>query len=1146
MFKTLDKTLIDNSTPSLSMVETLKQCLMEPGLQEVNIATGYWDIPGLALIQAELDVFLQQPDTRFNLLIGKDPYVYANQLKEPKYKDATFPDDFIRTDIESLELKDEFQNAVKLLLKYCDNSENSKIQIRIFRKNEKDETQFLHSKCYIFKYKDHSYGLIGSSNFTAKGLQGNAELNHFDNDSSFVLTEPKEGAPAKGHRFWFYEKWELSECWNKVFLEQILKKAPIGEKAKKQLEEESEPQWPYTPYELYIRYLQNQFGDIADSSQDATLISYLPKNYKRITYQLDAVKQCFFIMKQYNGFILSDVVGLGKTVVGTMIIKKFIEEHSSYDGRSPNVLIVTPPAIKSGWVDTIGDFDKEAPTPIAPYIDFITTGSIGNLLTDDEEAWIDDGAFTESLNYKDYGLIIIDESHNFRNSKTRKYQDLDNLITKIAQQHIAPFVGLISATPQNNSPLDIYNQIKFFERSPNSTKLPTIEGGKLDSFFSNMEKEFQLCKALKNKREAKIRLKYLSKQIREKVLDQLLVRRTRTDIKNYYSKYNEDLKFPELRGPKTIKYIMDIGLADLFSSTIEAILPPSGKDLLDNKKHLGYHRYQAIKYFKDDKNRQLYEKNNLTVDITTEQLAGMMKKLLVKRLESSIPAFKKTLSSLCDATKNMIKMLEQDVVFICPNIKVNEEFLDKEGMPLPFASVCKNIRDKITKKQGNNREFRRDDFREEYLELLREDELILEGLCKRWNKVSIDPKLEQFKECLREEFFDTRKNTSQKLVIFTEAVDTLNELEAVVKSIHLPKNRRLHPLAISAANRDAMREVIQQNFDANYKGEMKNDYDVLITTEVLAEGVNLHRSNTILNYDTPWNATKLMQRIGRVNRIGSKEPFVYVYNFYPSATGNEQLRLIEIAFAKLQTFHTMFGEDSKIFSDEEEITEANFTQKFDGDESPYSKFISELKLFQENNPERFKELMDMPMENIGGQTQQECSSGCFAVRSSQQGILGLHIDENGNVENYSSLEFAEYLKNNVLKTFVKPEILDQYESMKKLAIIEFSAHITHSIHAKDINDKQKNALAAIVNLRSMLKDDAAFESLKAAEKAVKSKNIDVMNAVLKWKENYDRSGASVFGLDSDANEWVKNAFKTVTEKAKLKKGEAYIALYEMN
>lgn len=1138
------KTLVDNSSSSLSMVETLKQCLMEPGLQEVDIATGYWDIPGLALIQAELDEFLQKPDTRFNLLIGKDPYVYASQVKEPKYKDASYPDDFIRTDIENLELKDEYQNAVKILLKYCDNTENSKIQIRIFKKNEKDETQFLHSKCYIFKYSTHSYGIIGSSNFTAKGLQGNAELNHFECDSSFVLTEPKEGAPEKGHRFWFYEKWETSERWNKVFLEQILKKTPIGEKAKKLIDEERKSDWAYTPYELYIRYLQNQFGDIADSSQDAILKSYLPKSYKSFTYQLDAVKQCFFIMKQYNGFILSDVVGLGKTVVGTMIIKKFIEEHASYEGRTSNVLIVTPPAIKSGWIDTINDFDADAPTPISPYIDFITTGSIGNLLADEEEN--DNGEFDGSLNDKDYGLIIIDESHNFRNSKTKKYQDLDNLISKIAQRSVAPFIGLLSATPQNNSPQDIYNQIRFFERHPNNTKLPTIQGGKLDTFFHNMEKEFQLCRKLKDTREAKARLKRISGYIRTNVLDLLLVRRTRTDIKKYYSKYNEDLTFPELKGPKRIDYIMDVALADLFYETIQAILPPDEKDLLDNTKHLGYHRYQAIKYFKDEKNRQLYEKNNLTVDITTEQLAGMMKKLLVKRLESSLPAFKNTLNTLWDATKNMIKMIEQDAIFICPDIDVNKEFYEKNGDPLPFKTVCANIREKINKKKGNNREFNTDDFKEDYIEQLRQDERVLESLCKRWSHVPVDPKLEQFKIDLREVFFDKKKNTSQKLVIFTEAVDTMVALESVVKSIRLPHNRRLHPLAICAANRDEMKEVIKQNFDANYKGEMKDDYDVLITTEVLAEGVNLHRANTILNYDTPWNATKLMQRIGRVNRIGSREPFVYVYNFYPSATGNEQLMLIEIAFAKLQTFHTMFGEDSKIFSDEEEISEANFTQKFDGEESPYSKYISELKQFQENNKDRFNELRDMPLQNMGGQLQQECCKGFFAVSALQQGILNLSIDNEGNVEIVSPLKFAEYLKEHSLENFVSVENQETYENMKKWSIEEFSRHITHSIHARDIKTNQVKALAALVKIRKLLTDNAAKISLKAAERAVKDKNADVINAVVKWNDEYERSGESLFGINSDINEWVKKTFKTITEKAVLKKGKPYVALYEMN
>jgi hypothetical protein len=146
----MNNTLIDNSSEQLSMLHTLKECLSSPDIKTVKIATGYWDIPGLALLTDDIKAFLEKEDTKLLLLIGKDPYVYASQVKNPKYKDKNYPADFIRTDLCELEPKEEFENAVRLLLDFCTGDEDSKIQIRIFRKNEEDETQFLHSKCYIF------------------------------------------------------------------------------------------------------------------------------------------------------------------------------------------------------------------------------------------------------------------------------------------------------------------------------------------------------------------------------------------------------------------------------------------------------------------------------------------------------------------------------------------------------------------------------------------------------------------------------------------------------------------------------------------------------------------------------------------------------------------------------------------------------------------------------------------------------------------------------------------------------------------------------------------------------------------------------------------------------------------------------------
>ena len=311
------------------MLHTLKECLSSPDIKTVKIATGYWDIPGLALLTDDIKAFLEKEDTKLLLLIGKDPYVYASQVKNPKYKDKNYPADFIRTDLCELEPKEEFENAVRLLLDFCTEGEDSKIQIRIFRKNEEDETQFLHSKCYIFDGLNvgKGYGLIGSSNFTQKGLQGNAELNYLETDVTKVLsTTPIPN--HKTHVQWFDEKWNISEPWNKEFLEQVLKQAPITKKV-----EDEDKDEPFSPYELYIKLLQIKFGDIVDKSLGQQIENYLPANIHKLEYQIEAVKRCIGIMHEHGGFMLADVVGLGKTIIGTLIIKRFLSVPEDDGGQ---------------------------------------------------------------------------------------------------------------------------------------------------------------------------------------------------------------------------------------------------------------------------------------------------------------------------------------------------------------------------------------------------------------------------------------------------------------------------------------------------------------------------------------------------------------------------------------------------------------------------------------------------------------------------------------------------------------------------------------------------------------------------------------------------------------------------------------------
>ena len=183
----IHSTLIDNSE-NLKLIDTLKTIITMPCITHIDIATGYWDIPGTQLITAELRAFLERSaDTHLRLLIGKDPYLFAQYSADAKYKGADYPQDFIKIDLADLKVKSEYIPAVQLLQAFCKEQHKGlndpKIEIRIFRSQNKDDRQqFFHSKCYILYDKDNgtgeAYGIIGSSNFTKKGLQENSELNY--------------------------------------------------------------------------------------------------------------------------------------------------------------------------------------------------------------------------------------------------------------------------------------------------------------------------------------------------------------------------------------------------------------------------------------------------------------------------------------------------------------------------------------------------------------------------------------------------------------------------------------------------------------------------------------------------------------------------------------------------------------------------------------------------------------------------------------------------------------------------------------------------------------------------------------------------------------------------------------------------------
>jgi superfamily II DNA/RNA helicase len=1178
-------TLIDNSE-GFKLVDTLKNILAEENIKNIDIATGYWDIPGTELLVNELDSFLQRDGTKFRLLIGKDPFLFAQYNKNPKYVDLrNWPEEFIRTDINQIELKPEYEKVVEFLLKYL--GDDKKMEIHIFDRNEKDEVQFLHSKCYIFYGPGIGRGIIGSSNFTYKGLVGNAELNFLETTPQVIEAKPGEVNRSKGHILWFNEKWNLSKDWSKEFLEQVLRPSKIAKSVQQKNELKQQSQ-KLTPYENYIKILQDKFGMITDSSFKSVLQSYLPREFSVLEYQLNAVQQCYAFMLQHNGFALGDVVGLGKTVVGILLIKYFIETSQKLE-KSDKVLIIVPPAIKSSWEDTIKKFDENQSDKISEHVKFLTTGSVVKIsdfseeeISDAEDALEndDDDDFNLSAEEKNenltdffsdktneiFGLVVIDESHKFRNKNTRMYQALMEYFENVNKKSgWYPYVGLISATIQNNSPRDIQNQINLFEHSPGNSSFEKVEGCDLDKFFTNVNQRYSFLIHSENhgeKNETKQKLIELSKEIREKVLSDILVRRTRTDIKNNKN-YKNSLIFPSVHEPEPLYYEMDEKLAKLFFDTMKIIAPEIDEsDAKNPDEGLGYHRYRATMYL-NEKDQKKYSGRNMTAKRSSSQLARIMQILLVKRLESSFKAFKESLGNFYRYNENMIKMWEHDSIFICPQIEVNKE-LDVEAKQknnpdkkITIEDCFDDIRKKIKKlnadgknKKNQNAEYTRAQFvcsdqKQSYIDFVKSDLEKIKKLLDRWKDDNYDPKLEKFKDMLREPtgFFDRGKNTSHKLVIFSEAISTVKSLSDWVKH-KTGKN----PLVITAANRDKMQEEIKKNFDANYENQIPWDspesYNVIITTEVLAEGINLHRANTILNYDTPWNATRLIQRIGRVNRIGSPNKDIYIYNFYPSAQGDEQINLVKNAYTKLQSFHTTFGEDAKIFSQAEELSKGNFEAAVNGEESVQEKYISELKKYKEENPQRFEfieKLEKAEQKSVVPVNQDEKGNSYFAIkRKNNFGCIYVKVDPqlNSRVISFSEM-FDEFRQNENMQEKSFPKNREQAD---EAAIREVNVYQNKQFKAKSKSKEITEILKKAYDWTA--REDLPLESkslIGSAMKAIKNGNFTLAKRLNNVLSELSKKEEMLIPLSSEeVAVMMKNELSNISASTNARKGEAYI------
>lgn len=813
-----------------------------------------------------------------------------------------------------------------------------RIEMRIHPK------QNIHAKIYIFReevYHPHGYGSVitGSSNLTEAGLEKNFEFNvelRYDDDIHFA-----------------------TETFEKLWAESVEIDLTHIEKIKK----ESYLNPDFTPYQVYLKFLLEYFGKSIDF--DPNSVSDLPKGYKKLSYQIDAVNDGYAKMMKHNGFFLSDVVGLGKTVIAALIAKKFFFSNGFPTYRS-HTLVIVPPALEENWEDALSTFKIDN-------FKIVTNGSLHKIK--------DAGLFD---------LVIVDEAHKFRTDTASMYNELQKICkTKTRHQHpdgtfYDKKVILVSATPLNNRPEDIANLVYLFQDSKDST----LEESNLQRFFREQIDKYRKLKKEQNMDLISQEVKAIYERIRVKVVEPLTVRRTRTDLMENEA-YRKDLAeqgvvFPDVHAPEKIWYQLDATLNELYDRTI--------KMLSKTDEGLTYYRYQAIKYLRADKKKK-YKK----ADMISMQLATIMKTLLVKRIDSSFYAFKQSLKRYYEANHVMLQMFENGTIYIAPNLKVNEllsngkedeliKLIDESIYTDPTIEICAP-----------------EDFEDGFKEGIEHDEQILKKLVEDWEKVEDDPKLSIFLDYLKTTLFDKKINHDGKLLVFSESKETTNYLFEALKG-----NGYHRVLAVRSDNRNEMMPLLKANFDANYEGEKKNDYDIIISTEVLAEGVNLHRANIIVNYDTPWNSTRLMQRIGRVNRIGSTAKDVYIYNFFPTEKVNNDIELEKKAKMKLFAFHAALGEDSQIYStDETPETFGLFDKDVDEERDEKLRYLMWLRKLKEDDPDLIKSIAKLPLRaRVGRKNKVMRNSTLTFIRNHRRDAFTF-VREDGT---YEELTFLEAVK----------------------------------------------------------------------------------------------------------------------------------------
>lgn len=769
------------------------------------------------------------------------------------------------------------ENKLVHLEKFLNKIEDGSLEIR--KTLEKQ-----HAKMYLVHNKqEHSAGgdspgtrFVGSSNFTFSGLSGQGELNSADRDKARF-----QDGLAK-----FEELWSTSHSveiagpsTKATFVKEVKDRTYAFRLAK--------------PFEMYLRVLAEYFA--VDKSEDILTPSKITNgNYWDLEYQLDGIRLGLDRIRKFSGVILADVAGLGKSIIASAIARNL----------DLNTVIVCPPHMIPEWEDYKEDFGIRGSK-------VFSSGAIREVFTRYQE-------LNEPI------LLILDEAHRYRNEDTSDYQ----MLHQISRSHADNKVLLLTATPFNNAPKDIFALVKLFQ-TPGRSTIRTVE--KLGLRFRELVGRYSKLRRDITKGLDKSEIDREAEQIAHEqrlLIEPIVIRRSRLDLKQV-TRYRLDLErqgvdFASVVGPVLMEY--DLGeLSEIYIETLDKITQD------DSTTGFRGARYRTANYISDSEGFRKIFGDEVDLDdirVAQDNLAGFMRRLLVMRFESSKEAFRKTVETMIltnqiiDRWWTELKMVpimkkgnlpdpqDYDNDLELDNSGLDDLSFEIERLKKDSALICVPIA------------LMDDRFHTDLLH----DISLLSQIYKQWfedETISVDPKIDHLLATIQSM---QEENPERKIVVFSMFADTVNYLDAEMKR---RGNERVLSYTAAKSGR-AERLVVKRNFDASLKlADQLNDYDVLIATDALSEGFNLHRAGVIINYDIPYNPTRVIQRIGRINRIDRRIfDEIIIFNSFPSPIGESETRIKLISTLKIRLINQIVGSDHKTLTEDDDV-QTFFKDEFD-------------------------------------------------------------------------------------------------------------------------------------------------------------------------------------------------------------------------